>query len=191
MATPHTTRLGFQPGGWVSYASVNTPHSVSVHVSKTPAGRWVIDMIKLAAGGTGTGEYPTGRITARDLQRLPLGQLEATLNHLAQQGLAPLLEVEGQRQVKMRHPELDTEIVVAGTARDLLPGPPKAPAKGAKGDEFYRQIGAIYGKAAMNSTRPAADLAEVWKMPITTIHRWIREARRRGHLPPAEQGRRG
>jgi hypothetical protein len=62
---------------------------------------------------------------------------------------------------------------------------------GPKGDDFYRFVGEVYGKAATVSTRPAAELAKAWEVPVTTVHRWIREARRRGHLPPAEPGRRG
>jgi len=28
-------------------------------------------------------------------------------------------------------------------------------------------------------------------VPVTTAHRWVKEARRRGFLPPGQKGRRG
>ncbi len=39
--------------------------------------------------------------------------------------------------------------------------------------------------------RPAVELAEVNGVPVTTAHRWVKEARRRGFLPPGRKGRRG
>jgi hypothetical protein len=182
MTPPRTTKLQFDGNGWVGYASADAPHSVSVHLSQTPAGRWVIDILTVAVGGTGTGPFPTGRLTARELRSVPLGKIEVWVNQLVSQGLADPIKGKLSDTVQFGDPVLGTVTWV-----DKLP-----PAgKRAKGDEFYRRVGEIYGKAAVASTRPAADLATIWEVPVTTVHRWIREARRRGHLPPAEPGRRG
>jgi hypothetical protein len=66
----------------------------------------------------------------------------------------------------------------------------KVPA-GAKSDGFYRQVASVYGALAATSNRPAVELAEANGVPVTTAHRWINEARRRGFLPPGQKGRRG
>jgi transposase len=42
------------------------------------------------------------------------------------------------------------------------------------------QVHAVLGRLA-----PAQTIAEANGVPVTTVHRWIREARRRGSLPPA------
>ena len=66
----------------------------------------------------------------------------------------------------------------------------KVPA-GAKGDGFYRQIASVYSALAAASNRPAVELAAANNVPVTTAHRWVKEARRRGFLPPGQKGRRG
>jgi hypothetical protein len=79
----------------------------------------------------------------------------------------------------------------ASGALTVVPALPPTARQRVKDDSFYQRIAEIYGQVAVASKRPAKDLAETWKVPITTVHRWVREARRRGHLLPAEQGRRG
>lgn len=58
-------------------------------------------------------------------------------------------------------------------------------------DEFYREIADVYLDLAQASPRPASDLAESNGVPVTTAHRWIKEARRRGFLPPGRPGKAG
>lgn len=61
-----------------------------------------------------------------------------------------------------------------------------------KPDAFYIKVAAAYTWLFdEGSRRPAQDLAEANGVPATTAHRWIREARRRGFLPPGETGRAG
>jgi hypothetical protein len=62
---------------------------------------------------------------------------------------------------------------------------------GAKGDGFYQQVAMVYSTLAAASNRPAVELAEANQVPLTTAHRWVKEARRRGFLPPGQKGRRG
>jgi hypothetical protein len=175
MDAPHA-RLDFKGDGWVAYTSSSQRYAVNVHVTYKPTpDRWVIDEIR----------YALPRITARHLRDLPLGKIEVWVNQLAQQGFVAMIDA--------KRPELsDTpHFAITEDTATWAPKLPPAPSKGPKGDDFYRFIGDVYGKAATVSTRPAAELAKVWEVPVTTVHRWIREARRRGHLPPAEAGRRG
>jgi hypothetical protein len=169
MDASHTNaRLAFEGDGWVAYTPPNQRYAVRIHLSEKPGiSRWVVDEL----------HYSLPRITARDLRDLPLGKVEAWVNQLVQQGLVDVLGAKLSDAVQFADPLWVPKL------------PPTS--KGPKGDEFYRWFGEIYGKAAVVSTQPAKDLAEAWDKPITTIHRWTREARRRGHLPPAEPGRRG
>jgi hypothetical protein len=56
---------------------------------------------------------------------------------------------------------------------------------------FYAEVAHDYRHLAQESSRPAAELAEARGVPVTTAHRWIKEARRRGLLPPGRPGKEG
>ncbi len=58
-------------------------------------------------------------------------------------------------------------------------------------DQFYRRVADAYREFAKLSRAPAAAMANEAGVPVTTVHRWVREARRRGHLPPGRKGRAG
>lgn len=58
-------------------------------------------------------------------------------------------------------------------------------------EEFYELVARAYGEYTAHSNAPAKAIAEEAGVPVTTVHRWIREARRRGFLPPARKGRAG
>lgn len=73
-----------------------------------------------------------------------------------------------------------------GRKRARLKVPP-----GAKPDDFYKRVAEVYQELAGWSNRPAVELAEANSIPLSTAHRWVKEARRRGHLPPGRKGRRG
>ena len=60
-----------------------------------------------------------------------------------------------------------------------------------KNDMFYERVAAIYRQKAAQSNRPAVEIANTNGVPVTTVHRWVKEARRRGFLPPGQKGRRG
>lgn len=58
-------------------------------------------------------------------------------------------------------------------------------------DEFYRNLATAYAEYAAKTKAPAKEIAHEAGVPITAAHRWIREARRRGFLPPAQKGKAG
>jgi hypothetical protein len=65
----------------------------------------------------------------------------------------------------------------------------KDPGTRRKPDDFYKRIGALYLDQASISDRPAQDIAEANGLPVTTVHRWLKEARNRGLLRlPHQQG---
>jgi hypothetical protein len=171
LGTPHTgQKLVFEGDGWVGYTGPNQHFATRIHLSYKPTpARWVVDEVRFA----------DFRVTARMLRDLPLGMIESWVNQLAQQGLADVISAKLSDAVQFG---------VEGRAVWVDKLPP-APASGAKPDEFYRRVGEIYAKAALVSPRPAAELAEAWDVPLSSVHRWVRVARRRGHLPPTEKGR--
>jgi hypothetical protein len=65
----------------------------------------------------------------------------------------------------------------------------KDPGTRRKPDKFYAHIAELYLAQASISDRPAKDLAEANELPVTTVHRWLKEARNRGSLRlPASRG---
>jgi hypothetical protein len=62
---------------------------------------------------------------------------------------------------------------------------------GADPDEFYPLVAQAYWEYAPLTRAPAKEIATEAGVPITTVHRWIREARRRGFLSSAKKGKAG
>jgi hypothetical protein len=62
---------------------------------------------------------------------------------------------------------------------------------GSDPDGFYRRFAMAYRSAATESNKPAVILAAENGVPVETVRRWIKEARRRGHLGPGRKGRAG
>jgi DNA-directed RNA polymerase specialized sigma24 family protein len=60
-----------------------------------------------------------------------------------------------------------------------------------KPDAFYARVARGYSALAAEHRRPAAELAEINGVPVTTVHRWVKEARARGLLPPGSTGKAG
>lgn len=84
--------------------------------------------------------------------------------------------------------------VVPPQTAELLEAPrkPRLKLKVPKGygrpDSFYRDVADRYAYLTTVSNRPANELAEANEVPVTTVHGWVKEARKRGFLPA--QGRR-
>ncbi|MDP9395994.1 MAG: helix-turn-helix domain-containing protein [Actinomycetota bacterium] len=49
-------------------------------------------------------------------------------------------------------------------------------------DDFYAAVADLFLFLASSSPRPAQELAQEAGVPVTTVHRWLREARQRGLL---------
>jgi hypothetical protein len=66
----------------------------------------------------------------------------------------------------------------------------KDPGTRRKPDKFYAHVAEVYLAQASISDRPAKDLAEANDgLPVSTVHRWLKEARNRGLLRlPASKG---
>ena len=56
---------------------------------------------------------------------------------------------------------------------------------------FFKEFATVYNEAAAVTRAPAKLIAEQLGVPVTTVHRWTREARIAGALPPARKGAAG
>ncbi|GAA3078263.1 hypothetical protein [Streptosporangium carneum] len=168
---------GSQRARRLGWTAITGPKDTEVRarIEQNPDGRWTV-----------TGVLVEGEaITSDTLRKISLGRLEA----LANTDLAALaLSLEQQEQ-----PEDDQ--LTLGELRALA----AAPASSARtplgrpdgSDAFYQEVARAYASAAAESSRPAVVLAQEAGVLVSAVHRWVREARRRGHLPPGKKGKAG
>jgi len=58
-------------------------------------------------------------------------------------------------------------------------------------DDWYRRFARTFRYAkGTHPLSPAQFISDQFQVPVTTVHRWTREARRRGFLPPDPRGKR-
>jgi len=60
-----------------------------------------------------------------------------------------------------------------------------------KGTQFYQQVAYAYRQVLPMTSAPAKAIADANGIPITTVHRWIRQCRAEGHLGRATRGKAG
>jgi hypothetical protein len=153
-------------GGWL-YA--DNGHGDRVHVRFRENDRGRLEPVELRLET----ERP---IDSTVLRQLPLTMLEG----LANSGAAD------SQPAPEPQPLAGVPLARGARGAALLKVPP-----GAKPDWFYERLAVAYRNLAVRSNRPAVLLAERNGVPVTTVHRWVKEARRRGFLPPGQKGRRG
>lgn len=137
-------------------------------------------------GRLGLGELRViGQPTSEILRSIPLGRIEAAAN-------AQLTVVEDRIEpAPSRRRKAPTPVPRAtDTGWDQPNAAGGDVARGRPG-EFYQAIAARYRDLALVSRRPAIEIAEIDGVPVSTAYRWIREARRRGYLPPGRPGKAG
>lgn len=122
-------------------------------------------------------ERPEG-LALDDLRSIALPAIEASLND------GTIHEALTRQRIRLE-----------GSA---APAPPRPPTKREmrfsipKGrkypDRFYVAVALVYRQLVANGIRPGPALAEANGVPVSTVHRWIKEARSRGLLAPARKG---
>jgi hypothetical protein len=138
------------------------------------------------------------RVSGRTLRDLPVGRMEAAVNrpehHAALSGLLP-----AEFTVMLPWPE---DVPTPGGKIPWWIKPPRLQPEPApdlalaipptvrKPDSFYEEVAGKFAYLATRSTRPANELADANDVPVTTVHGWVKEARRRGLLPSGERSRR-
>src|SRR4051794_26382020 len=178
----------FGPQGWVRVGGFETGFVV---LAKTWLweGRRVITHLYVRAN-LGF----TDGVTASNVKAIPLGWLESAIN------TPEAMEWLAERQ-EQGEPD-PTDLALWQRRQDWVRQSGRAPftaedvpalgrPNGTNPDLFYRQVAGAYTAAIATSQKPAPLIAERAGVPVPTVHRWIAEARRRGHLPPARKGRAG
>ena len=110
-----------------------------------------------------------GVLSAELLRLIPIGRIEALANAL----LHPLSLDVGWRQVA----RLPDELLFADERH--------------RPDAFYATVASTYRHLVSATHKPVVELADANDVPRTTAHRWVKEARRRGMLPPGRPGKSG
>ena len=109
-----------------------------------------------------------GPVSAGTLRAIPVGRIEAAAN--AQLQATPT----AAHRPKAR--------IAASLRSNAVRGYP---------DAFYDAVASVYRHLAGTSSRPVGDIAAANDVPVTTAQRWVKEARRRGLLPPGQPGKAG
>ena len=203
-------QLAFGPrgGGWAWWTTrdMPVPDGVVLRFAERGTRLEVVNLVMIAE---------VSGLTSELLKAVPIARLEAIVNgprfaaavrvHIA--GGKPQLNVGrlvdlSARDLSAAPKDLDAEeiedagegsgmsIVTEMNFPMLLASemePSTIPASGRKPDEFYRSLAEQYSWLAAAGPRPAAILAAINHVPPSTVHRWVREARRRGLLAPGER----
>ena len=137
-------------------------------------------------------------ITPAAVRGLPISRLEAELSANRESltifdlaavygRFAPVREVPEPTLAELRARIPTT----SGTRKERRDRPRLTRPGGATPDEFYPLVARAYFEYSPRTRAPAREIANEAGVPVTTAHRWIREARRRGFLPPARKGKAG
>jgi hypothetical protein len=137
--------------------------------------------------------YPEG-LGPRALRDLPLSRIEAAVNQPAY--YAQAFELAAPANADILPPPWEPGGVpdwwIARPVRRRAPNLRlRIPEGRGRPDSFYQQVADRFAYLATVSARPATDLAEANEVEVTTVHGWVKEARRRGLLPAGERTRRG
>jgi hypothetical protein len=127
-------------------------------------------------------------VTAQLLRTVPIARAEAAINRSSEQipdanwaGFGDPPD-RGKPPAAFRWPEggawLERPKAPRGVAAPGLRLPEVDSFR--KPDSFYRMVADRYQWLTANGHRPGPELAEANGIPVSTVHRWVREARRRG-----------
>ena len=205
-------------GGWVRYQSDVLPVPVFARLEEREGRFVIVDLFVPAPEGGGIDttllrSVPTARIEAwanspdarmgasfllpgPDLRRA-VSYFSTSFNY--RKGREPAHWVErmfhaqmpgtGEKQPKqapLAAPMRDPLVLLAAVDATL-----PVPTGRSYGDDFYRLVAVAYSALAQKMKNPVLTIAEHNDVPLSTVQRWVREARRRGFLGPARPGKRG
>jgi len=132
-------------------------------------------------------------ISGRHLRELPLGRMEIVVNlpvHRAQ--MARFAQSRGG-DLGITFPGVDLDHWIDAEVGKHRRRRPRMrldiPEGNRKPDKFYEQVAYRWGVLQAEGAKAAAELAEANDVPVTTVYRWVKEARRRGLLTGGERPR--
>ncbi len=130
------------------------------------------------------------KVRGTDLRDIPLGQLERLLRHDDLVANVLLGEENPETLPDFDPSTCSTADAVAQAAKvagevssnpyDLIVQDMVVtfPRRGQRDASFFQQVEELYGRVATNSHRPAAEIAEANNVAVSTVHGWLKEARR-------------
>jgi hypothetical protein len=194
--------VAYRPGGWVRLRAkdeLSTGFRGTVYLQllpdKTYQGRLTVHQAFMVGDMS---------ISARTWRQVPIAEIERVarqpeqaevLRRPTDRPLAPAEELgryfdETEPQFGAATTHIRDTPPLAPFDVPMIPEPVQAPPKGRITDEFLVHVASAYAQAVGEGS-PAKVIAEQAKVPIRTVHGWITEARKRGHLPPGRPGRAG
>lgn len=162
--------------GWVSLPGPGGSAGLHVRVRAGDDGRVVITDLFVHGD----------QITADVLRSLSVPRLEALLNASPPPAARAADDDLTVRRLRGRARNAAEPTLGRHGPRATLTRP-----DGQDPEVFYRLVAEVYTEHATTSSAPAKAIANEADVPVTTAHRWVREARRRGFLPPGRKGRAG
>jgi hypothetical protein len=178
--------------GWITLSGTDGT-TVHVRAQRRGARTMITDIYLHTADG----------ITPAAVRGVSISRLEAELNlamsprpSVASSEIPTLTAIyDAARDEHDSGPEPTLAALRARTPVDVSDEQQPRPRLGRPGkdgsDEFYELVAQAYAEYAPRTRAPAKEIATEAGVPISAAHRWIREARRRGFLPPAQKGKAG
>lgn len=130
-----------------------------------------------------------GEVTGSLLRALPLGQLEAHANSPEWAEIIRACIANDAQAVETESSKFWDEMAAWGPLDMPMPtgvaamfGVIDVPSEAKRSDAFYSEVAAVYSRWAAVVRNPAVRIAAVNNVPVSTVHRWVKEARRRGLL---------
>lgn len=175
-------------GGWLWAQLPEVPEcDLYIRVTELPSGRLGISAIEIAV------RDPERTVDASVLRRIPTGRIEALINEPTHaQQLRSRIAADGaetdRRDTRARSERApsDPDQALRAVPRFVLRL--RVPAGRTKPDAFYEKVAEIYSLASAYERSPARLIADANNVPVTTVHGWVKEARRRKLLAPGRRG---
>jgi hypothetical protein len=180
--------LAVGKAGW-AYVGLNDPTLTAwVRLREEANGRLVVgDLVVGTVPGLG------GVVTGRRLTQVRLGRIEAAVNTPSnRERLRSHVQVQ-RNLVRKADPTLfaakfapvHTGLSVTWEPRAKL----DVSDRGKRPDDFYRRVAELHAELGSLSPKAAQLIADANEVPVSTVYRWLKEARRRGLLPPGRRQR--
>lgn len=191
-------RLGGTDMGWLVIGSNDwsawqyPSHDIRVRIERTAdLGRFQITGLALLSSRDSL--FGPAPITVTELRDIPLVRLDAFLNDPRLSEALPAAIEHAKKRGKDLSP-------TGGVEGEEIPTGEAVPAPGvnykivgasntkSRPNEFYRAVGQAWSVAVAEGHRnPAMVIATANEVTVTTVHRWVREARRRKVMAPSSR----
>jgi len=136
----------------------------------------------------------SGTIDAGVLRSIPTGRIEAlanqpTMSEVLREAIAQHGGEADQRDWVTRAERAAADPTGALAALQRGPLRVRGARERSKPDGFYAKVAELYSRASYFEGSPAQAIADANNVPVTTVHGWVKEARRRGLLAPGRRER--